>query len=597
MVRLTYQFSVALCETPSVAIDQKSPQTQGVRLLESSLSRRTILSGSLALVAASALPAAARAQHATLPGVSFDVLRQPDLVRIQIGTTLELFAMSHAGTRWVGNGAELLADTTAAGLTLLLNSPAVAVRRIHLRWRAKIHEDTAVLGDAWERSYGDLAWLPLRADRVLPWYFLCASAGTVQGAGVMTGASALAFWQVDAEGISLWLDVRNGGEGVMLGQRTLRLATVVQHGSEPEQSAWQAAIALCKGMAARENVARKRGSYSLATIYGSNDWYYAYGRNTAAGILRDADLVHELAPASGSTPFCIVDDGYQDSTRFPSMARLAEDIRSRHVAPGIWIRPLRATTTDSPHLMLPQTHWVSSREGEQVYDPTIQEARQRILQVVNEACDWGYDFIKHDFTTYELLGQWGSTMGASPTRAGWNFNDRSRTNAEIIRALYQDIRTTAGPYRIILGCNTIGHLSVGIFDGSRTGDDVSGRDWDRTRRMGVNTLAFRLPQNRIFFATDADCVPITPDVAWPHTEAWLHAVAASGSVLLVSPDPKAIGPVQKQAIRSAFALAGQTQDTEPLDWMQSAAPSRWKMSGKEQTFQWLEQTGASPFQT
>ncbi len=505
--------------------------------------------------------------------------------------------MTRDGARWSAVGAELIAVVTAEAVELSLDAPVLPVHRIHLRWRTTIAEDTSVLGDAWERSYGDLAWLPLRADRVLPWYFLCTSGGVVQGAGVKTGPAALAFWQVDAEGVSLWLDVRNGGNGVVLGQRTLALATVVQLPSQAKSSAWQASIALCGAMASGANVVRRRGSYSLDALYGSNDWYYAYGKNTAAGVLRDADLIRELAPVNGPTPFCIVDDGYQDATRFPSMRQLAGDIRSRGVAPGIWIRPLRAAKTDPANLMLPQLHWVSQRESEAVYDPTIPEGRERIVQVVQQACGWGYDFIKHDFTTYELLGQWGSTMGASPTRNGWSFADRSWTNAEIIRSLYQEIRVTAGPDRVVLGCNTIGHLSVGIFDASRTGDDVSGRDWERTRRMGVNTLAFRLPQNRIFFATDADCVPITPDIAWPHTQAWLRAVAASGSVLLVSPDPKATGPAQKQAIREAFATAAsQPAQCEPLDWIDSAAPSRWHMSGAEQTFEWLDPAGASPFQ-
>ena len=113
--------------------------------------------------------------------------------------------------------------------------------------------------------------------------------------------------------------------------------------------------------------------------------------------------------------------------------------------------------------------------------------------------------------------------------------------------------------------------------------------------MGVNTLAFRLPQNGIFFATDADCVPITPAIPWEQTEAWLRIVAASGPVLLISPDPKAMGTVQKQAIRSAFSLLGKRLQTEPVDWMDSAAPSLWKLSGAEQKFEWFDLTGASPF--
>ncbi|MGI4755393.1 MAG: hypothetical protein ACRYGF_00920 [Janthinobacterium lividum] len=458
-----------------------------------------------------------------------------------------------------------------------------------------LNEGTRVVGDAWERSYGDLAWLPMQAERVLPWYFLCSSGRSVQGAGVKTGPAAMAFWQVDSEGVSLWLDVRNGGDGVLLGQRTLLLATVVQQQGQPGENAWQTASALCRAMVSGTEVVRRRGGYSLDAVYGSNDWYYAYGKNSPDGILRDADLMRELAPAAPYKPFCIIDDGYQDPVRFPSMARLAEDIRKRGVAPGIWIRPTRASKSDNPNLLLPQAHWANRASTDLVYDPTIPEARALVLASVKEACDWGYDFIKHDFTTYELLGQWGFQMGASPTRPGWSFHDGTRTNAEIIQTLYADIRATAGADRIILGCNTVGHLSVGHFDASRTGDDVSGRDWERTRHMGVNTLAFRLPQNRIFFATDADCVPITPDVPWAHTEAWLRAVAESGSVLLVSPDPASMGPEQKRAVRAAFQRSASKPAFEPVDWVETNAPTRWRSRTGEQKFRWLDASGASPF--
>lgn len=560
------------------------------------LSRRSLLGGSLSLLAASAICPALQAPRSTRQsGLLFDLMRQPDLVQIVAGAEPMLTPLSRSGARWSQAGAELQVNALAARVEIALTAPALPVHRIHLRWRNPLDGGAQVLGDAWERSYADLAWLPLRAERVLPWYFVCASNGSMQGAGVKTGASALAFWQVDSEGVSLWLDVRNGGNGVVLGQRTLALATVVQQRSTAGQTAWQTTIALCKAMAAGTEVVRKRGTYSLDAIYGSNDWYYAYGKNTPEGILRDADLMRELAPAAPYKPFCIIDDGYQNPTRFPSMARLAEEIRKRDVAPGIWIRPTRAAKTDAANLLLPQAHWANRGNVELAYDPTIPEAHSLVMKSVTEACDWGYDFIKHDFTTYELLGGWGSQMGPSPTRAGWSFHDTSRTNAEIIGSLYRDIRTAAGNDRIILGCNTIGHLSVGLFDASRTGDDVSGRDWERTRHMGVNTLAFRLPQNRVFFATDADCVPITPNVSWQHTETWLRAVAASGSVLLVSPDPKAMGVEQKKAVRRAFQTAASSPVFEPLDWMETNVPTRWRAGSREQTYEWLDAAGASPF--
>lgn len=555
--------------------------------------RRFLQAGSLVAVtggSAHVLSAAATKVASPLQ----DVLRQPDLVRAQVKDEKTFVDLQKNGNRWTTTGLELGVTDHADALDITLHAPQMPVQRIHLRWQGKISEEVKVLGDAWERSYGDLAWLPLQPERVLPWYLLSSHGGVTAGVGVKTGCSALAFWQVDSEGISLWLDVRNGGNGVVLVDRVVALASVVIL-APTQQSPWNATKSLCRKMAAGVTIPNQRGHYALDVLYGSNDWYYAYGKNTADGILRDADLMREIAPSRGATPFCIIDDGYQDASRFPSLQQLAEDIHQRGVAPGIWIRPLQAKSGTREEWLLPAKHWRQSTR-DLAYDPTVPEARQQVLHVVKQARDWGFDFLKHDFTTYELLGGWGKDFGASPTREGWSFHDRSRTNAEIIRELYQDIRETADDERIILGCNTIGHLSVGIFDASRTGDDTSGRDWERTRRMGVNTLAFRLPQDRVFYRTDADCVPFTPDIPWQQTEAWLHAVAASGSILLVSPDPRSIDSRAKAAIREAFSLAGQKPQAEPTDWTESRTPFHWKNNGAATTYPWLESTGASPFQ-
>ena len=55
--------------------------------------------------------------------------------------------------------------------------------------------------------------------------------------------------------------------------------------------------------------------------------------------------------------------------------------------------------------------------------------------------------------------------------------------------------------------------------------------------MGVNTLAFRLPQHNRFFAVDADCVPCTPQTPWELNQRFLDLVARSGTALFVSVDP------------------------------------------------------------
>ena len=114
--------------------------------------------------------------------------------------------------------------------------------------------------------------------------------------------------------------------------------------------------------------------------------------------------------------------------------------------------------------------------------------------------------------------------------------------------------------------------------------------------MGVNTLAFRLPQNGIFFAIDADCVPITKAIPWNLTEQWLQAVAASGSVLLISPEPGAVKEEQKRAIRAAFAqCAAKQKPAEPNDWKVNRTPSEWISGDQRKKYEWIAAEGANPF--
>ena len=111
--------------------------------------------------------------------------------------------------------------------------------------------------------------------------------------------------------------------------------------------------------------------------------------------------------------------------------------------------------------------------------------------------DWGYRLSKYDFTTYDIFGKWGFHLAPKSSLNGLRFQDNTKTNAELIRKLYETIYHAATPDTIILGCNCIGHLGVGTMHVYRTGDDTSGKNWERTRKMGVNTLAFRLPQHNL----------------------------------------------------------------------------------------------------
>lgn len=542
------------------------------------------------------------------------LLAQPSLVQAFTGDNRrQEHTLARSGNRWSSTGVEVTLRESADRIDVLVSSPAEPLQRIHLRWPLRFSPEVKVLGDAWERSYGELEWLPIQPERVLPWYCLVSTGtattgATTRGFGVMAGAGSLAFWQVDREGVSLWLDTRNGGNGTFLGERELHAASIVTVATRRPVSAFESAQTLCRRMAGTIAVPGERGGRNVRTMLGTNDWYYAYGKNSPENLLRDAEFARELAPHAVH-PVTVIDDGYQDRRRFPDMAGLARKIDAIGTVPGLWIRPLRAPKTTAQNLLLPRERWGQrvDRQSTLAYDPTIPEANAAAMAVVSEATGWGYRLLKHDFTTYELLGMWGNEMGPNTTVGDWHFHDRTRTNAEIIAAFYSDLRRTAGNEIVIQGCNTIGHLSVGLFDTSRIGDDVSGRAWERTRRCGVNTLPFRLPQHGAFFCVDPDIVPITGQVPWSFTRQWLHLVASTGTTLLISAEQSALGTEQKAAVREAFALCterGTAQGTErgaasgarsiPLDWMETTNPTRW--SGETEPYHWDDPQGASPFE-
>ncbi len=131
------------------------------------------------------------------------------------------------------------------------------------------------------------------------------------------------------------------------------------------------------------------------------------------------------------------------------MARLTEQIRAKGARPGLWIRPMRAHAGVDKKLLLPDARYgrVQGRFKDIAYDPTIAEGREAALETMREAVRWGNDLVKHDFSTYELFGMWGFEMGPSMTVNGWSFNDRSRTNAEIVLDLYRGLREAAGSRR------------------------------------------------------------------------------------------------------------------------------------------------------
>jgi alpha-galactosidase len=565
-----------------------------------SLSRRSLLG--LLTAGAAGAGHLAQARQTSEHSLLADLDRGPDSILLQTGSTFEKLERHH--NEWSRGDVVVRLESQdfshGSQWTVRVRSPKTALHRLRLRWLEPTAGGLSYLGDAWERSYGDLGWRPLDPERVLPWYFFAASGTQIVACGVKINPAAFCFWQVDGHGVSLWFDLRNGGTGVQLGKRELTAATIVQikyTGLNPFDAACRFCRALCD-----------KPKMPASPVYGGNNWYYAYGKSSADDIRRDSERIASWTPVSArNRPFMVIDDGWQTNAtagpwdrggpQFPDMAKLAADMRRIGVRAGIWTRPLftKENVPESWRLASPNARKQLGEHRGVTLDPTVPAVHNRVEEDMRRLAGWGYELIKHDFSTYDLMGRWGFAMGPSITDAGWSFADRSRTNAEIIRALYETIREGAGD-AMITGCNTIGHLGAGLFEMQRTGDDTSGRDWNRTRKMGVNTLAFRAPQHGAFFAVDADCVGLTNQVPWKYNRQWLDLLARSGAPLFVSAAPNAVGPDQRSAIRAAFETASVAQPLgEPLDWNNSTEPEHWRLQGKPVTYDWFGADGVSPF--
>lgn len=483
-------------------------------------------------------------------------------------------------------------------LAIFLTAQTSKVKWIKLRWN-NLSWDKSVrfLGDAWERGYGDMEWKGMNPNRFMPWYFCAKSEAKSVCYGVKVRPSAMCFWQVDSLGMTLFLDVRCGGSGVNLKGRVIKLADVIACEMR-DCTSFEAMQEFC-GQMCEDPILPKY------PVYGSNNWYYAYGKSSESEILADCDYILNLTKDIENKPYMVIDDCWQEHHRlneynggpwtkgnekFPDMKALAKKLVQKDVRPGIWVRLL---LNEDENI---KNEWRLSHNN--CIDPTNPEALNYIKEDIKRICNWGYTLIKHDFSTFDLFGKWGFQMSPLVTDDGWHFYDDSLTSAEVVKLLYKAILDASveasNGEALILGCNTIGHLGAGYMHINRTGDDTSGVIWERTRFMGVNTLAFRLPQHGKFYEIDADCVGIDGGISWSMNKQWADVLAKSGTPLFISVRPNILDETEKQELHEILKVASkQEHHVIPVDWEETTCPEHWqdKDHDIDCKYQWFEETG------
>lgn len=460
-------------------------------------------------------------------------------------------------------------------LESFLTAQETAVREVVLCWKGLMQDAGLILGDHWERGYGDLEWKKPQDTTFMPWYFAEDKGEACNCYGVKVRPAAMCWWEIEGQDLLLHLDVRCGGEGVLLKGRKMKMAEILMQ-RYTSGDTFKAVQSFC------ERMSDSPISYGKP-VYGSNNWYYAYGNSSREEILRDTEYLASMTKGNQNRPFMVIDDGWQvehtssynggpwhdGNSDYGDMGQLAQDMKKYDVHPGIWFRPLYDTFD-----RLPQ-EWRLERDTH-VIDISVPEALEYVKKDVRRICEWGYELIKHDFSTFDIFGGWGFEIGTKLTTEGWRFKDVTKTSAEIITEFYRVIKEAAGEV-LILGCNCVGHLGAGLMEANRTGDDTSGMEWERTKKMGVNTLAFRMVQHGSFFGADADCVGITEKVPWEKNRQWMEILSLSGTPFFVSVKPGLLNEEQEEELRTAYRKASEnTELAVPLDWKESITPCKWQ---------------------
>ena len=460
-------------------------------------------------------------------------------------------------------------------------------------------EDVKLHGGAFERSYGDLGWYKKEQTHPTFYWYLAISNGSdaecdtsarlTESIGVKTGTNSIVTLDYANGTISMTLDLRCGAAPVFLEGRVLTAATVV-FGEYRGIYAFDALSDFFSKLSDKPLLPKH-------AVYGSNNWYYAYGKSSHDEILEDTKFVKRMCKECDNPPYMVIDDGWQPNScdapwdkgnkDFPDMKALADEMRALGVRPGIWIRFLINGKNNEERKMTDIPEEMYLERCKNVLDPS----HPKTLKYVEECAkrltsEWGYELIKHDFSTFDIFGKWGFEMNDGITSGEWSFYDKSKTSAEIIKNLYSAILNSSNE-AVIIGCNCIGHLCAGLHHLNRTGDDTSGKEWERTRKYGVNTLAFCLAQNRSYYMTDADCVGIMGCIEWEKNKKWLRLLAKSASPLFVSAMPGILSEKEEEELAYYFTVGSTQSDRmRPVDWMESLIPAKYEINGKIEIFDW-----------
>jgi hypothetical protein len=292
--------------------------------------------------------------------------------------------------------------------------------------------------------------------------------------------------------------------------------------------------------------------------------------------------------------YFLIDDGWQkddglwmtDETKFPKhgeldgMAWMADQIVAAGFLPGIWAAPFRVgkdwpVAIDHPDWLLKLDDFgtiaLGSTSGYAMLDPSNEEVREYLRGIYSRITkDWGYRFLKLDFSVYSMFGT--------------NYVVAGKTGLALYKEALQVIREVIGPDVVLMIVSGTG-VNYGVADAARLTLDnmprwgVSASMFDQGIRTTVLSASHRYWMGNTVWSNNPDLLFFRDTQGLTANEAHTFALFASvysGIVKLgesftdLAALPEALALVERMVPPiAAFP--------EPMDLFQKRYPELWRV--------------------
>ena len=309
-------------------------------------------------------------------------------------------------------------------------------------------------------------------------------------------------------------------------------------------------------------------------------WYYYYSHINATEVRRNAEWIAANLKDFGAR-YVQIDDGWQgggardgvrdwtriNSQRFPEgMAKLAADIKSLGLTPGLWLAPHGQSylnvVTNHPGVFLlkPDGSTASDTwEGRYLVDGSSPESMAYLKDLFTRLSSWGYEYFKID----------GQPIVVDEYRTKKEFMKNPSDDAEgLYRNTIQSIREAIGPDRYLLGCWGIPIEGAGIMNGSRTGGDVV-LGWGGFQVALHATLEHYYLHNIVWYS-DPDTMLVRSPLTLDQARVWAALQGLTGQALMSSDRLPDLSEERVELLRRVYPAT----DVRPLDLFPAARDKR-----------------------